>query len=226
MNKKRIQKMTAPAMAEIIFDTAYLIFVITMGAVMLGRAEQTNTALFLYGTLAVILGCGDAFHLLPRIYGHLFGMAGMTKYLGFGKLITSISMTIFYVLLYCVWAVYYGMPVMSPGFFVLIVLAAARIVLCLCPQNGWFHEDAPIKWAIYRNIPFLVIGIILICLFFQTSFAAEDGFRYMPLAIILSFLFYIPVVLFTKKNPKIGALMMPKTAAYIWIVCMGIQLFS
>ena len=43
----------------------------------------------------------------------------------------------------------------------------------------------------------------------------------MWLAIVLSFAFYIPVVLFSGVFPPIGALMIPKTCAYVWIVWMG-----
>jgi len=43
----------------------------------------------------------------------------------------------------------------------------------------------------------------------------------MPLAIILSFGFYIPVVLWSNALPIIGILMIPKTLAYVWVVFMG-----
>ena len=43
----------------------------------------------------------------------------------------------------------------------------------------------------------------------------------MWLAITLSFGFYIPVVLWADTIPAVGALMIPKTCAYVWIVVMG-----
>ena len=43
----------------------------------------------------------------------------------------------------------------------------------------------------------------------------------MWLAIVLSFGFYIPVVLFADAIPLIGMLMIPKTLAYVWVVWMG-----
>ena len=43
----------------------------------------------------------------------------------------------------------------------------------------------------------------------------------MWLAIVLSFGFYIPVVLFADAYPAVGALMLPKTCAYVWMVVMG-----
>jgi hypothetical protein len=41
------------------------------------------------------------------------------------------------------------------------------------------------------------------------------------LAIVLSFGLYLPVVLFADQYPWIGALMMPKTCAYFWVLLMG-----
>ena len=46
-------------------------------------------------------------------------------------------------------------------------------------------------------------------------------FKYMWLAITLSFLFYIPVVLWADTLPMIGMLMIPKTCAYVWTVLIG-----
>lgn len=43
----------------------------------------------------------------------------------------------------------------------------------------------------------------------------------MALTIILSFAFYIPVVLFADSIPLIGILMIPKTLAYVGTVVIG-----
>lgn len=47
----------------------------------------------------------------------------------------------------------------------------------------------------------------------------------MPLAVGLSFDFYLPVVLFSGIAPVVGVLMIPKTLAYVWIVRMCWQLY-
>ncbi|NCB62941.1 MAG: hypothetical protein EOM52_04895 [Clostridia bacterium] len=214
------QKRKPYEIVEVVFDAAYLLFAIGAGVYMLLRAGD-NTVLRLYGALALILGCGDAFHLVPRIYGSLTGtMAKLTKPLGLGKLVTSITMTVFYVLLCHVFTAYYGMAVMFP---VIYALAAVRIALCLFPQNGWFSEDAPLSWAVARNVPFALLGMIVIILF-AVAAPPGDVFRFMPLAVALSFGFYLPVVLWAQKIPAIGALMLPKTLAYVWIICMGFGL--
>ena len=43
----------------------------------------------------------------------------------------------------------------------------------------------------------------------------------MWLTILLSFGFYIPVVLFADTIPLMGMLMIPKTLAYLWTVWIG-----
>ena len=41
------------------------------------------------------------------------------------------------------------------------------------------------------------------------------------ITIVLSFGFYIPVVLWAEVVPAIGMLMIPKTCAYVWTVLIG-----
>jgi hypothetical protein len=43
----------------------------------------------------------------------------------------------------------------------------------------------------------------------------------MWLTIVLSFAFYIPVVLWGDVHPLIGMLMIPKTLAYVWTIYIG-----
>ena len=49
----------------------------------------------------------------------------------------------------------------------------------------------------------------------------DKAFKFMWLTIVLSFGFYIPVVLFADMIPLIGMLMIPKTCAYVWTIWIG-----
>ena len=61
-----------------------------------------------FGIMAVVLGVGDSFHLVPRAVALCTtGLENFTAALGVGKFITSITMTVFYILLYYVWRVLY-----------------------------------------------------------------------------------------------------------------------
>ena len=82
--------------------------------------------------------------------------------------------------------------------------------------------DAP-AMGIYRNIPFALMGLIIIVLFYKSAKDNDNdsSFRWMWLTIVLSFAFYIPVVLLADVIPMIGMLMIPKTCAYVWTVLIG-----
>ena len=91
------------AIVETLFDAAYLIAVITIGIRMIWESKGVRQ-FRLFGWMAVVLGAGDAFHLVPRALALCTtGLENYTVPLGLGKWITSVTMTIFYVLLYYVW---------------------------------------------------------------------------------------------------------------------------
>ena len=91
------------ALVETLFDAVYLITVVTLGLRMI-RGSRGNRQFRLFGCMAVVLGAGDAFHLIPRALALCTtGLDSYTVALGAGKWITSITMTVFYVLLYYVW---------------------------------------------------------------------------------------------------------------------------
>lgn len=210
------------AIIETIFDAAYLIGVVIIGIIMMKNAKG-NKQTFLFGFMSVLLGAGDAFHLVPRAYSlWTTGLEANAVALGIGKLITSITMTIFYLILYHIWRERYKISGKNGITYVVYGLAVARIALCLLPQNEWLNYNSPISWGIYRNIPFTIMGVIIIVLFFSQAKKQNDrAFKFMWLAIVLSFALYIPVVLWASVMPIIGMLMIPKTLAYVWIILMG-----
>ena len=68
----------------------YLVLVITVGIKMI-RQSKGDRQYRLFGIMAVTLGCGDAFHLVPRAYALCTtGLENYTAALGIGKFITSI----------------------------------------------------------------------------------------------------------------------------------------
>ena len=210
------------AIMETAFDAVYLITVLTLGIRMIrqpGAARQFH----LFGWMAVVLGAGDAFHLVPRAWALCTtGLENYAVALGLGKAITSVTMTVFYVLLYYVWRQRYRVQGQKSLTGTVYLLAGLRILLCLMPQNRWLEADAPLSWGIYRNIPFALLGLLMIVLFYRSARAQQDrAFRWMWLTIVLSFAFYIPVVLWEDVVPMIGMLMIPKTCAYVWTVLIG-----
>ena len=199
---------------ESTFDILYLLFAICSGICMLKKAR--NSIQKKMGLASLILGCGDAFHLVPRVLNY-FVAADFTAALGVGKLITSITMTVFYFLMYRIYLGYYHEEENKSLTNVLFALVAIRILLCLLPQNGWLSNSSDMTWGIIRNIPFVLIGAVICYLYYQKR-NADKIFSKVWLYVLLSFLFYIPVAVGAGVLPMLGMLMLPKTICYILLI--------
>ena len=204
---------------ESTFDILYLLFAVAGGCLMLIKGK--NKAGKMMGAAALILGLGDAFHLVPRVLNYFID-ADFTAALGIGKLVTSITMTIFYVLMYYIWLEIYDENADRKQYILIWVMAAMRIILCCFPQNGWLRNDSSMTWAIIRNIPFVVLGAYIMILYFRKR---EENrlFRPVWLLICLSFLFYIPVAVGAGVLPILGMLMLPKTVCYILMIVIFLK---
>ncbi len=204
---------------ESAFDILYLLFAIVSGILMLKKAEDKSGRMM--GLSALILGCGDAFHLVPRVLNY-FTEWDLTAALGIGKLITSVTMTVFYVLMYVIWQRIYREKKDRRITFAVWGLAAVRIVLCLFPQNGWIRNSSDVSWGIIRNVPFVLLGALIIALYFRRKEEIRL-FRPVWLYILLSFLFYIPVAVAAGLLPILGMLMLPKTVCYILLITVFLR---
>lgn len=212
------------AIFETIFDIVYLLTCVILGVRMIKKSEG-NKQYKLFGIMSITLGLGDAIHLVPRALAlNTTGLESFTVVLGIGKFITSITMTIFYIILYYIWRLRYDVKDKQKLTVSIYVLAAIRILLVLMPQNMWTRVNPPLLWGILRNIPFAIMGLVIIVLFYRSAKEHHDtSFQNMYLTIVLSFAFYIPVVLWGDVNMWIGMLMVPKTLAYVWTVVIGYQ---
>ena len=187
-----------PDLMEAIFDAGYLIFDL-IAAILFFVVGKGNALFTLYGILTLTLCGGDAFHLVPRIIRAVHGSNDRVKrQLGIGLQVSSITMTVFYIILMYVWK--YTFPELTAPVAVEAIIwisAIIRIVVCILPQNNWCTDEGN-----------------------------TNGYHMtrMIAAIIISFGCYLPVTLFSKTKPKVGLLMIPKTCAYMWIVAMGLQL--
>lgn len=200
---------------ESVFCIAYLTFVLIASIIF--YTSKTNSIAFLYAIASTVLGLGDSFHLVPRIIKNIKGQNTKTEWwMKLGLIITSITMTIFYIFMFYIWKNIHSKNLTAIEISIWI-LSIVRILICLMPQNNWFKNGNK-KLSIIRNIIFLIIGIIEIILF------ASEKNTYGILtatSILLSFAFYIPVTLYSKENPKIGMLMIPKTIMYVVIISLG-----
>ena len=89
--------------------------------------------------------------------------------------------------------------------------------LCLLPQNEWLTNNSPFIWGIIRNIPFVILGLIIIVQYFNNR-NKDKIFKNIWLYVTLSFIFYSIVVLGSSSISILGMFMLPKTICYILIV--------
>ena len=207
---------------ESTFDLLYLLFAIISGFYMLRMAESKAGKAM--GAAALVLGLGDSFHLIPRVLNY-FIESDFTTALGVGKFVTSVTMTVFYVILFYIWLVHYREKYNVKLSVVVTALTLARIVICCFPQNGWFDNSTNLPWSIARNTPFLLLGII-ICILFYRKRKEEETLSYIWLYVLLSFAFYIPVAIGASYVPILGMLMIPKTICYILMLIAFIKFIA
>jgi len=199
---------------ESLFDILYIIIAIVIGIKILLKGKDKLTKLMGYSIL--ILGCGDSFHLIPRVLNYFINY-DFNMYLGIGKLITSVTMTIFYIFMYYIYLNNYDVKENKIITYCIWILSVIRIVLCLLPQTEWLLNNSPFIWGIIRNIPFVILGLIIVILFFNKR-EKDQFYKNIWLYVLLSFIFYIVVVLGASSISILGMFMLPKTICYILIM--------
>ena len=148
--------------------------------------------------------------MIPRVLNY-WAPGDYTAALGIGKLITSVTMTLFYLLMEYARRERYKINGEKPLMISVWVLSVIRIALCCFPQNEWTSAEPSLLWGILRNIPFAVIGVMTVMLWFKSA-KDDKPLKFAWLAVTLSFAFYLPVVLWSQ--------MLPKTCMYIWLILM------
>ena len=230
MSSERKEKPLGMRIGENVFCLGYLAFALVAGTIFATKAVQTGNLYFkICAVMTMLLGGGDAFHLIPRIIINFEGETTDTDelskrdfWLGLGNLISSITMTLFYLFFFAALSIKHGtydvssvMPDKLNLYLVLVALAIVRIILCMFTQNHWFTKDRETNWGLYRNIPFVIMGVI-------TVGYLVIWYREWLLAILVtvSFVCYMIVVLGARKKPMLGMMMIPKTICYIWMIAL------
>ena len=231
-NTNENSKPLGARLGEGFFCIFYLIFVFTVAIILRSKGinASSDTAKYRYGLgmmMALILSCGDAFHLIPRIIVNFKGsLKHQEIFLGAGNLISSISMTIYYIVMVVMCdTIVTGDANYEINYEIeraIIIIAIIRIFLCLFPQNNWFKKEGSKIWAIIRNVPFAIIGILMIILLIKaagiTTIYSKSFYIQLFISVFLSFAFYLPVAIWGREKPKLGMLMIPKTICYIWML--------
>ena len=207
-------------LAESIFDIVYLSVVFVCAALLLFSSPivgfRAQFALIVLG-----LGLGDTCHLVPRILGMWTDHPlGNTASQGIGKMVSSLTMTFFYLGLWFIGISLFAVTDNTLTISV-VVLTILRVALCVLPPNRWRSDTATQAWIILRNLPFFIIGIAVMCLYGMKGSGWAVPLQFLWVPILCSFVCYAPVVLVAKKHPRLGMLMLPKSCAYIAVIIMG-----
>jgi hypothetical protein len=216
---------------EVSFDTIYLIVVWGLVFAMFRRRsvvrpENQRVASLVLNAFA-LLALGDTAHVGFRVLAYAMGdMAAQVSFmgtqfglLGLGHLTTSITVTLFYVLMLAIWRSRFNKEY-GPFEHFLLACAVVRLLLIALPANQWDSLVPPQPWATVRNLPLLIQGLGVAYLILRDAWANKDRtFWWIGIMILVSYACYMAVVLFVQQVPLIGMLMIPKTVAYV-AVCL------
>ena len=212
---------------EIGFDVSYLAVISALVALMTARlagaapSQQELLRRFRDGFL--FLAIGDTGHVGFRVVALLRGgletkveLAGASVPLvGVGALMTAITVTFLYMVLLDAWRIRFNQP-RQILFWWLMSLGVVRLLLFIPAQNQWGQVMPPLDWSIARNVPLAVLGLTVAGLMIRHGRRAVDTtFTWLGALILVSYAFYVPVILFVQRWAAIGVLMIPKTLAYL-----------
>lgn len=216
---------------EIGFNLIYLLAIWWMVARMWSLRREVPVSFrppaFSFLWAFFLLAVGDSGHVGFRVIAHLTGNLETTinifglnvGLIGLGVLSTSITVTIFYLLLLRAWQQRFEHTASWP-MTAAVVLVLVRLALMFPAQNEWNSIVSPQPWSMIRNIPMIGLGAI-VAAFFLKDGRRDRLFWKIGWAVIISFAFYIPVILWVERYPMIGMLMIPKTMAYLvmaWVI--------
>lgn len=217
-------KPRVPDIMEAFFDIGYLLFDLIAAVLFFVFLRKQLICVVRHSHLDLMRR--RRISLGPRVIRAFRGSSDkIKKQLGMGLQISSVTMTVFYILLMYIWKnTFPEMQIPAALEIIIWVSALVRIIVCLLPQNRWCSDNGNQKLSIIRNAVFAVTGIGVILLYALSGNAHDYHLNRMVAAILISFGCYLPVTLMSKKHPKVGLLMIPKTCAYIWMIAMGLEL--
>lgn len=218
---------SARTITEIGFNLSYLIFIWVLVVKMLSSLKWTVESRkplarrFAYGFF--LLALGDTGHVGFRVWAFARGgleatvdVGGVTLPLvGAGALATAVTVTFLYMLLLDAWRLRYE-KTRTLIYWLLLGVGVVRFAIMAFPQNQWHTTVPPWDWSVARNLPLVVQGLGLAVILLVDARRASDAFgRHLGYCILVSYAFYLPVILFVQKVPLLGMLMIPKTVAYL-----------
>lgn len=207
---------------EVGFNVLYLIVVWTMNGIMSaqlkGVSQEDRKIANLFRWAFVLLALGDTGHVGFRVAAYAMGgLEQNSGLVGVGALATAITVTFFYVVMLYIWKERFRGN-FGPLEYALLATVPVRLIVMAFPQNDWGASVPPAFWGLFRNLFLVILGVGVLYLYLRDSVKTKDRlFRWMGYCVLFSYLFYTPVILFSRDIPIIGMLMIPKTVMYVAI---------
>lgn len=217
------------------FNILYLLAIWTLVGLMAarrnmgGEGEQGQRRIFLW--MFALLALGDTGHVGFRVLAYAMGDVNASvswfgepiRLVGLGALSTSITVTFFYMLMVFLWRERNGVRLTLFAWF-LLFSGAARLVILAFPQNQWGALVPPFDWSLIRNLPLTIQGLGIAALILKSAGARDDRvYRQIGICVLVSYAFYLPVILLVQRFPLVGMLMIPKTLAYLAAAWIGFK---
>ncbi len=220
---------------ELGFNLSYLVVVWGVAVAMWRRRDRVpverRAEAERWREAFTLLAVGDTGHLALRAVSMGRGEGkGFVSYrgqraslIGLGEMATSITITLFYVLSLDAWRLRFRKS-WDRFSGALLGLSMVRLLMLAMPFNRWDRDQTPEGWGVERNLPLLAVGAGEVVLMRRDADRAGDRtFRAVADAMAASFACYLPVVLFARRIPQLGLLMIPKTLAYLY---MAIRVYA
>ena len=127
-----------------------------------------------------------------------------------GRFIASITILFFYILLYKFWSIFYKKEISRNKNYLILFLGIAGVVL-----SGILKDNTEYLLVMLRNIPLLVIGLIVILEYKKESIVdTGKSLKFIWLALLLSLIFTVSFELLSTNFEFFIILMMPKTLMF------------
>lgn len=219
---------------EIVFNLFYLVAIWGIVIALFrrrGRLTGSRRRLAeLFAIAFAFLALGDTAHVGFRVWAYALGgleseitLAGRTiSLVGAGAAATAVTVTVFYIVMVEIWRFRYNRRY---GLFeyLLLIVGATRIFMLTFAINEWWRVVPRQPWSTIRNIPLMILGLGVAFLILRDAAANQDRtFQWIGISILVSFGFYLPVILWVQQAPMLGMLMIPKTLAYLVIGLLAI----
>lgn len=221
-------ELTSTDIMEISFNIVYLIVIYCFVFFMFLKYNNTKEKKITkrYILAFFLLALGDTGHVGFRVVAFLnCGLDSNSLLVGAGALSTAITVTIFYLLLLDIWRIAFA-KAKDSIYYGLIIIGVIRFIIIAFPQNDWGRVVPIFEWSILRNIPLTIIGLTVAYFMIRDGLSNQDyRYRNIGVCIIVSYVFYIPVILFVQVIPIVGMLMIPKTIAYLVMAWYAVKYY-